>query len=654
MAQFAKAIAAHYHFAYHEYADLHQFSREHPEEFWHFFVSYHNIQGDFPPTCTDIITDKETMRGGQFFPTAQINFAENLLNHAEQRNKDVALTFKSHVITQTLTWQELSDRVSLLQQALKKQGFGVGDVAAGFLPNAPIAVIAMLAVTSLGGVWTSCSPDFGVDGVLDRFGQSTPKILFATDGYYYKGKWQEILAKIVEFTATITSIEAMIIEPFPAEQMRDQRGGGFAQEYDLNMPKAGFLDDFIADYTPQPLEFTRLKFNDPLFIMYSSGTTGVPKCIIHGIGGSLLNFVKEHRLHSDIRPGDGVFYYTTCGWMMWNWLVATLASGARLLLYDESPFHPEPDSLFAYMQAQQARFMGVSAKYIDALAKNAVNVMQNYDLSTLDFIGSTGSVLSPESFEYIYQYVKSDVFVSSLSGGTDIIGCFVMGVPTRSVYSGEIVGAALGMAIEVLRSDGTKALTGEKGELVCAQPFPNMPIGFFGDTDHSKYHQTYFARFPNKWHQGDFIATTPNKGFIIYGRSDATLNPGGVRIGTSEIYRAVEAMPFIVETICVGQDWLGDVRIILFVILQKEYDLTEALIAEIKQTIKTRCTPRHVPAKIIQITEIPRTRSGKITELAVRDIVNGNQPQNLSALANPESLKAYQQAYRLYLMDHCD
>ena len=647
MHQFGVMVSEKYDFAYQNYQDLHDFSVQESAKFWHEFLLYADIIADFPENLADNIIDKnglnKVMKGGHFFNDMRLNFAENLLNFSDDDADKPAIIFKSNMIEQTISWQELSDKVSRLQQALRASGFGAGDVAAGFVPNAPFAVIAMLAVTSLGGVWTSCSPDFGHEGVMDRFGQTKPKILFASDGYFYNGKSHDSRAKIAAFSAQIPSITQIIIEPTLTD------AGAISGE--INHANMINHQDFVAEYSPQKLQFIRQKFNAPLFIMYSSGTTGAPKCIMHGVGGTLLNLIKEHRLHCDIRAGDRLFFYTTCGWMMWNWLVGGLASGATIMLYDESPFYPEDKSLLDFVAKYQARVMGVSAKYIDVLADRNINTHNSHDLSALDFILTTGSVLTPEAFHYIYQAIKPDIYVASISGGTDILGCFVLGVPTKPVYAGQICGAALGAQIQVLNEAGAECKNEEKGELVCANIFPNMPIGFFADADGAKYHKAYFATFAGKWHHGDFIARTKQDGYIIYGRSDTVLNPGGVRIGTAEIYRVVETLPEISEALAVGQNFENDVRVILFVVLKADAQLDDDLRAIIKAAIKTRCTPRHVPAKIIAVSDIPRTRSGKITEAAVRDIINNSTPNNVSALANPEILKEYQQTYQLYLKE---
>jgi acetoacetyl-CoA synthetase len=493
----------------------------------------------------------------------------------------------------------------------------------------PQTIVATLATASIGAIWSSCSPDFGARGVIDRFGQIEPKLLFTADGYFYGGKTFDSLARIAEFLPELSTVERVVVFPYTRER----------PPLDA-LPKAVLLEDWLAPHRPQPIPFARLPFDHPLYIMYSSGTTGVPKCIVHGAGGTLLQHLKEHRLHSDIGPGDRMFYFSTCGWMMWNWLVSGLASGATLMLYDGSPFHPSGNALFDFARDERFTFFGTSAKFIDACAKAGVAPAETHDLSALRTIASTGSPLLPEGFDYIYAKVKRDVCLSSISGGTDIISCFVLGNPIGPVWCGEIQARGLGMKVEVWNDEG-KPVTGEKGELVCAAPFPSMPVGFWNDPDGRKYRAAYFERFPGVWCHGDYAELTRHEGMIIYGRSDATLNPGGVRIGTAEIYRQVEQLREIEEAIVIGQDWEGDVRIVLFVKLRAGLTLDEALAQRIKSRIRANTTPRHVPGKIVQVADIPRTKSGKIVELAVRDVVHGRPIKNREALANPEALELY-------------
>ncbi|MCP1337660.1 acetoacetate--CoA ligase [Futiania mangrovi] len=609
-----------------DYDALHAWSVDRPEQFW---SSLWDGCGVVASARGDtVIENGKAMPGARFFPGAQLNFAENLL-----RRRDGGPAIIAHAedkTKRTLSWAELYDAVSRMAAALKAMGLEPGDRCAGIVPNGPEAVVAMLAVTSLGGVWSSCSPDFGVQGVLDRFGQIEPRVLFACNGYWYAGKTFELGAKVKEIAAQMPSLERVVFF--------DHLQHGKTPE---GIDKALSWEAMVADHPAGEIDFVQLPFDHPLYIMFSSGTTGVPKCIVHCAGGALLQHLKEHRLHCDIRKDDRVFWFTTCGWMMWNWLVTALASEATLLLFDGSPFHPKPTAVLDFADETGMTWFGTSAKYIDAIKKEGLRPVDTHSLASVRAIGSTGSVLVPESFDYVYEAVKPDVHLASVSGGTDLLACFVGCDPTAPVYRGEIQGKALGMAVEVWDDEG-HAVLGEKGELVCVKPFPSMPIGFWNDKDGQKYHDAYFARFPGVWAHGDFAEIRPDTGgIIIYGRSDATLNPGGVRIGTAEIYRQVEQIPEVIEALAIGQDWDGDVRVVLFVRLAEGVPLDADLQKRIRTRIREGASPRHMPARIVAVADIPRTKSGKITELAVRDIVHGREVKNKEALANPEALDLY-------------
>ncbi len=607
------------------YADLWRWSVENNENFWNFLWDYCDVRGEKGTRVLD--SNGGQMLGARFFPDARINYAENVLR---QRDDQTALIFRDERGSErNLSFKALSDQVSLWQQALMGMGVREGDRVAGYLPNMPEAIIACLAASSLGAIWSSASPDFGVQGVIDRFGQIEPKILITVDGYYYGGKVIDCLPKVRDVQPALKGLEKTIVIPFAGSSLKIE-----------DLKDAVSSDDFTGAYSPKEVAFTRVSFNHPLFILFSSGTTGIPKCIVHGHGGTLLQHLKEHRLQCDIRPGDKVFYFTTCGWMMWNWLVTALASGATLLLFDGSPFHPDGNVLWDYTCEHGCTLFGTSAKYIDALKSAKLAPGKTHDLSALRTLTSTGSPLVHESFDYVYRAIKSDLHLASISGGTDIVSCFMLGNPISPVWRGEIQGAGLGMAVDVFDEEAKPATIGA-GELVCTKPFPCMPVSFWNDPDRVKYKAAYFERFENIWVHGDWVEKTAHGGLIIHGRSDATLNPGGVRIGTAEIYRQVEQVEAVRESIAVGQDWEDDVRVILFVILQKGWALDENLIKEIKTKIRNGASPRHVPAKIIQVTDIPRTKSGKITELAVRDVIHGRKIKNVEALANPESLDLY-------------
>ncbi len=575
-----------------------------------------------------VLVDGDKMPGARFFPEARLNYAENLLRRRDEA--DAIVFWGEDKIRRRLSFWALHEQVSRLAQALTEAGVAPGDRVAGFMPNMPETVIAALATSAIGGVWSSCSPDFGVQGVLDRFGQIEPKVLFCPDGYTYNGKRIDSLPRVREFAAALPSVRKIVVAPY-LDPSPDISG----------LDRALTYADFIAPFGAREIPFVRLPFDAPLFIMFSSGTTGKPKCIVHGQGGTLLQHLKELRLLCDIKRDDRVFFFTTCGWMMWNWLISALACEATLLLYDGSPFFPDGNVLFDYADAEKGTLLGTSAKFIDALKNARLAPKKTHDLSSIRTIASTGSPLAPEGFDYIYDHVKSDACLSSIAGGTDIMGCFAGGNPIGPVWRGEIQKLCLGMAVEVYDDQG-RPVRGAKGELVCTRPFPSMPVGFWNDADGSRYHAAYFETYPNIWRHGDYVELTAHEGVIFYGRSDATLNPGGVRIGTAEIYRQVEQMDEVEEAIVVGQEWRNDVRVVLFVRLCAGQNLDDELIKQIKARVRDGCTPRHVPAKVIQVADIPRTKSGKIVELAVRDVVHGRPVKNKEALANPEALRLYE------------
>jgi acetoacetyl-CoA synthetase len=551
-----------------------------------------------------------------------------------RRDRSTAIVFWSEDrLKTTVTYAELYSEVSRLSQALQAAGVKPGDRVAGYMPNVPGTVIAMLAATSLGAIWSSCSPDFGAQGVLDRFGQIAPKVLFAADGYFYNGKTIDLLPRLREIVNAIPSVEKLVVVPYT--RPRPPLSG---------LPRAVNVHDLMAPWRAREIKFERFPFDHPLYIMYSSGTTGVPKCIVHGAGGTLIQHLKEHQLHVDLKPGERLFYFTTCGWMMWNWLASALASRAVIALYDGSPFMSGGRILFDYADAARITVFGTSAKFIDSAAKAGLKPRLTHRLTSVKTLLSTGSPLVPEGFDYVYREVKSDLHLASISGGTDLIGCFVLGNPMAPVWRGEIQCPGLGMKVGVCNEQG-QTVRGEKGELVCTVPFPSMPVGFWNDPDGAKYRAAYFEKFPGVWCHGDYIEQTAHDGFVIYGRSDAVLNPGGVRIGTAEIYRQVESLDEVVESLVIGQDWPpdrpADVRMVLFVRLREGLQLDEALIERIKRRIRDNTTPRHVPARVVQVPDIPRTQSGKIVELAVRNVVHGRPVKNVEALANPEALAHY-------------
>ena len=609
-----------------DYADLYNWSIAGKEDFWRFLWEWAGLKGDLGATA---LADGDRMPGAQWFPDASLNYAENLLAGAP--DGDAVVFWAEDKVKRRWSGADLKEQVSRLQQALKAMGVGKGDRIAAVMPNMPETLAAMIATTSLGAIWSSCSPDFGVQGIVDRFGQIEPTVLFAPDAYWYNGKPHDVRAKIAEVLKEMPTVKRTVIVPYVNE------------EPDVGGIRDGVrYTDFIAPYAPAELTFERVPFNHPMFILYSSGTTGKPKCIVHGTGGTLIQHVKEHRLHCDLNRGDRFFYFTTCGWMMWNWLVTGLASGTTLLLYDGSPFAPTGNILFDYADAERMTLFGTSAKFIQQVEKAGLEPIRTHKLDTVRTITSTGSPLMPENFEFVYRSIKADVHLASISGGTDIVSCFVLGNPIAPVWKGELQTAGLGMAVEAFDDNG-HAVRGDKGELVCTRPFPSMPVGFWADPDGRKYRSAYFERFENVWTHGDFIEQTEHGGWVIYGRSDAVLNPGGVRIGTAEIYRQVEQLPDIMEAVCIGQEWDNDVRVILFVVLREGLTLDKTLEDTIRKRIKDNCSPRHVPAKIVQVSDIPRTRSGKITELAVRDAVHGRPIKNTEALANPQALDQFRE-----------
>jgi acetoacetyl-CoA synthetase len=621
------------HGPFDSYAALHAWSVKDAPEFWTQLWEFAGVAAE---TRGEVACrDPERMPGARWFPEARLSFAENLLRRQDDA---LALIYRGeNGHHEEWTFAQLYAAVSRMAAALQAAGVAGGDRVAAIVANTPDAVVGMLAASSLGAVWSSCSPDFGVDGILDRFGQIEPKVLLLSESHWFKGRSHAGLGRLAGLQSGLPTLERVVVLPYPGSTPAERR----------ELPSgACWLEDFLAPHAAGPIAFQQLPFEHPLYILFSSGTTGKPKCIVHGAGGTLLQHLKEHRLHSDVRPGDRLFYFTTCGWMMWNWLVSALASEATLVLYDGSPLHPSWDVLFDLAEDAGVTHFGTSARYIDALRKAGGEPRHTHDLNALRVVLSTGSPLSPEAFAYVYDGIKEDLQLASISGGTDIVSCFALGNPTGPVWSGELQAPGLGMRVAVFDQDG-KPCIGLKGELVCTAPFPSMPVGFWNDPDQERYLAAYFARYPNVWHHGDYAEITSHGGLIIHGRSDATLNPGGVRVGTAEIYRQVERFEEVLESVAVEQEFGGGSRIVLFVKLRDGARLDDAFVQKLRTTIRTHTTSHHVPARIVAVADIPRTKSGKISELAVRNAIHNRPVGNLSALENPESLDSFRNSPEL-------
>ena len=631
MYRFMNVVNKKYNRDFTEYAPLWEWSIENIPDFWAAMWEFGGVKASKP--YTEVVDDLKKMPGAKWFSGAELNFAENLLRY---RDDQVALIFKGEEQDSTkLTYAELYDEVARVAKSLRDLGIQPGDRVVGFMPNMAQTIIAMLAATSVGATWSSCSPDFGIKGVLDRFGQIKPRVLFTANGYWFKGKNFDSLARISDILKELPTIEKVVVVPY-TEKNPDIS----------DVPNAVDYEDFKSSQSNLEIEFEQLPFMHPLYIMYSSGTTGLPKCMVQSAGGILIHHLKELMLHTDLKREDTIFYFTTCGWMMWNWLTSSLAVGATLALYDGFPFHPQGGALWKMAQDEKISIFGTSAGYIHALMNTGVKPVQEYDLTPLRTILSTGSPLSIEGFEFVYREIKEDLQLASISGGTDLNGCFALGNPMLPVYAGELQCRPLGMNVEAFDENG-KPIRNQQGELVCTTPFPSMPIYFWDDPEGEKYYSAYFDVYPNIWRHGDFIEINDRGGVVIYGRSDATLNPGGVRIGTAEIYRHVEQMDEIEDSLVIGQPWKNDVRVILFVKMAEGHELTDEIKNKIRSTLRANASPRHVPAKIITVPDVPYTLNMKKVELAVKKVIMGQEVLNKDALKNPEALDYYENLMEL-------
>lgn len=632
LARFLSCLAARRNLEFKDYAELHRWSVSDPGAFWYEVAHFTNVIADWADA--PVVRHPDKLPGAEWFPGARLNFAENLLRYDDDHPAIIACDERGR--ERTLSHRQLRQEVARVAAGLRSAGVQTGDRIAAYMPNLAETVIGMLAASSLGAVWSSCSPDFGLRGVIDRFGQIEPVILLAADGYHYAGKDIDCVDAICNIVAQLPSVRKVVLVPNLRSELQ------LAAELEqLGKTHCEIVLWQDLGHAQTKLEFTRLPFNHPLYILYSSGTTGVPKCIVHGAGGALLTHLKEHQLHVDLQRDDRLFYFTTCGWMMWNWLVSALASGATLILFDGSPFHPDEGVLWRMAESLRVTHFGTSPKYLSSLEKSGYQPAKQVSLPTLRTILSTGSPLTAAGFEFVYRDIKADLHLASISGGTDLLACFAIGDPLAPVYAGQLQCAALGMAVDIVDESGESLPPGVKGELVCRQSFPSVPIGFWNDPDGSRLRKAYFERFAGLWHHGDYAERTPQGGFIIHGRSDAVLNPGGVRIGTAEIYRVVDTLPEVLESVCIGQHWQGDVRIVLFLKLREGLVLDDALRGRVRQSIRRETSPRHVPAKILAVRDIPRTLSGKIVELAVSDVVHGRAVSRTDALANPSALDEF-------------